>query len=439
MPNNDIHSGTHSFPPEVALLGSTPTLSANPDHHLLQETTALRLNNYNPELDSPIPAAGKDVRYLHPNRPQDGVSHWKVLVWTRKSGQWRGRWKWVKGKEIYNTDELERRRNNAIRAWNAADIPIEIFLKLVECFTQFRLSDQRELEKAIESGDWGDVYTLWSKIHNSSLSVVGLGRFALVCRAWYALAAPLLYSRLKVEDYNFRQMSLDVRPSTAQYAWQADIRGPQHFVNSTQVARLLSGVVWLEWQGVHDPPSRAPYHPSHALVYSQVHSVFTNVIHFDLQYCHFLSPVDLMRLLASFPNLVHVTLFSVSFSSMALKSTFARPKASRIRRICARHHSNVPELVAALAHCFTWYHSPLSLLPRATGCAWLSHFDMLVSYEIYKLISPNDTANSTIFLDPTDDRRTCTRHRFHVYSMCILTTCNVRYRCCVVRPHGHPH
>ena len=296
-------------------------------------------------------------------------------------------------------------RNRAIRAWHAADVPIEIFLRVIECYTEFRLSDQQRLDDAVGAGDWVGAYLLRSRTRSSNL--VGLGTLASVCRAWYTLSVPLLYSGIKVTRWDIEWFRAEVRANIARYCRAADVRGPHHFLHSAHAARLLPGVVWLEWRGVWDPILRAPYHPSHVRVLSQVHTSFANVIHFDLQHCHFLSPTDLLRLLASLQSLVHVSLFSVTFSKIPHQTHVARPKASRIRRISVRYHSTVPQITALLAHTFTWPRPPTT--SRSDGFTGLPWPEILIIRQIYQLLVPDDTTDNTILLDPTDDEKTCMR------------------------------
>ena len=100
---------------------------------------------------------------------------------------------------------------------------------------------------------------------------------------------------------------------------------------------------------------KAPYHPSHAVIYSQAHRSYSSVIRLSLYCCIFLSSFDLLRLLAAFSVLERVELSLVSVRQISGSIVRRRPSVNVVREIfvdgvmfCA------PSQLAFLTHCWTW-------------------------------------------------------------------------------------
>ena len=99
----------------------------------------------------------------------------------------------------------------------------------------------------------------------------GLGDLALVCRAWYQLIAPELYSKLEVViSAEFGLCSLQNK--TAQHARRVLLRGTGLFAASATLRRSFPKAVWLFWCGPKVFDRVPDYHPSHARIYTQIHS-----------------------------------------------------------------------------------------------------------------------------------------------------------------------
>ena len=98
-----------------------------------------------------------------------------------------------------------------VRASTATTIPQEILLNIVECVAGTRPAAGSEVVQAAQDGGW---------VSNHP----GLSDLALVCRAWYQLIAPELYSKLEVViSAEFGLCSLQNK--TAQHARRVLLRG----------------------------------------------------------------------------------------------------------------------------------------------------------------------------------------------------------------------
>lgn len=217
------------------------------------------------------------------------------------------------------------------------------------------------------------------------LPVRGLGKIALVCRAWYTLIAPALYSKLQVTD---DIIASPLCQPVTHHARRITVSSAQPFMVSTWTAQLYprpSPVVWLLWVGPDHKEARqdAAYHPSCAVIYSQLHRSYSNVIRLDLSRCAFLSSSDFLRLLVSFPALERVHLRCVSFAHVSESAIQSRPSVSLIRRInvdnnCTprRHvcllsraagHGPANRPTTKYSHSMDYYRRSNSLWPVSTG------------------------------------------------------------------------
>ena len=243
-----------------------------------------------------------------------------------------------------------------------------------------------------------------------------LGNFALVCRAWYARAAPFLNASLNVNDANVDGIRASIRGQTRRSVKIVKVGGRQPFISSARVAKGLSDALWLEWRCPDDrlkPHGRdsdrdAPfpvYHPSLARLLTQSHSAYANVIRLHLVDCCFLSPVDILHLLAAFPSLVHVSLHDISLVDVPVLRAFPRPHTSRLRTIewCTEMTRRPPAQrllaqAAFLVNVFQWRQLPSDHLTH--GFSGLSCHDAQVVLRIYDLTAPNIGISVQFYLEP---------------------------------------
>ena len=270
----------------------------------------------------------------------------RKMVWEKWEGRWWGRWRWTKWEDTQAVEQrIKKRRELSIRAWDAVGTPEEVLLLVVEQVASSGLAFARGAEDSARNGT-----LTWT--------ASGLGNLALVCRAWYTVIAPALFSKIWVED---KLLEAPLRPTIARHARQTSVHSARPFVTSARTlarpASRPSPVVWLQWQGSDHASATGPgtaYHPSHALVYSHIHRSFSNVISFDLWHSTFLSSSDLLRLLASFPALERVRLFGVSVLHTSV--SLARPRCqvgSRLQFILVDEHCDLSRL-PFVTQCWTW-------------------------------------------------------------------------------------
>lgn len=275
---------------------------------------------------------------------------YREMLWEQKDDRWCSRWRWTRWErtEVW-AKRVEDLRECAIRAWDAADVPQETLLRVVECLVGSYLSTTLEIEEVVRADQ-------------CIPRVEGVGNLALVCRAWYTIIAPALYSKLEVRD---KVLGPPLRESLARHASQIQVRSNRPFISSAMVAQSAprpSPGVSLRWTG----PDRneastsvdAPYHPTHAAIYVQLHRSYSNVISLSLWKCAFLSSPDLLRLLAAFSALQRVYLKTVSVTHVSGSVVRrARPFATPIRYIYADEDCTPPDLPFA-THCWTWSYRP---------------------------------------------------------------------------------
>ena len=185
----------------------------------------------------------------------------------------------------------------------------------------------------------------------------GLCNLALVCRAWYAIVEPALYTRLRPTDGALRT---PLRQSVARHARKITIRSARHSIISTRVAKVSlrpSPAVELQWVGSDRKEDRieAAYHPSHATVCAQVHRSYSNVVVLNLRHCNFLSSLDLLRLLAAFSALERVSLRGVSVSHVS-EAAWRCSSAGPLQSIAVNNECT-PSQLPFLTHYLTGPHA----------------------------------------------------------------------------------
>lgn len=324
----------------------------------------------------------------------------REMVWEQRDGRWWGKWRWTEREERDEWEQrMEDQRERAIRAWDATDAPQEVLLRVIECLVVPHLSAVREAGAA-------------AKIRGYTTPVEELAKLALVCRAWYNLIAPALYNGLKVTD---KVIGHPLRQSVAQHARSIRIHGDRPMLASARMAQSAprpSPAMRLQWYGTSRGDARrdAAYHPSHAVIYAQVHRSYPSVVTLVLHDCNFLSSSDLLRLLASFSALERVYLSSVSVARVTDSVVRrGRPSANLIQAISADRDC-VPPGLPIVTHCWTWPRKP------SNHQAPVFHGLLLAEQRLVACVYELVTKSSTWYrLDAMDsDGRTCEQHvSFH--------------------------
>lgn len=97
-----------------------------------------------------------------------------------------------------------------------------------------------------------------------------------MCRAWYTLIAPTLYSKLEVGD---DVIGHPLRQSVARYARRIWVCSDRPIVTSARMACSAphpSPAAWLQLWGPNQKKARrAAYHPSHAVIFSQLYRAYS--------------------------------------------------------------------------------------------------------------------------------------------------------------------
>ena len=272
----------------------------------------------------------------------------RQMVWTQRNGRWCGSWIWTNSHDHYFSlpqllvDRVEER---AIRAWNTADAPQEIFMRIIECHVQVQPRQRARLPQ--ERG-------------------LKLRNLALVCRAWYTTVSPVLRERLEIGD---EVLSFPLRKSVAQHARELAVRSYQPMAISARIAQSSprpSPAVALAWMSPNEEGQRAPYrnpkpslpvkpyHPSHVVVFTQLHRSYSGVTFLNLSRCTFFSSSDLLRILTSMSALEEVFLRGVVVAHVSdTVIQRGRPFTSPIKSIYADDKCS-PSGLPFVSRCWTW-------------------------------------------------------------------------------------
>ena len=270
------------------------------------------------------------------------------MIWERRDGRWCGRWTWGEWEDRDAWLECtEASRERVIAAWDAADVPAEVLLRFLESLVGSGPSVIRE-------------DSINQNVKATGLE--GLGNVALICRAWYTIVAPTLYSKLKIRD---SVPGTPLRQSVGNYTKRIWILGDRPMVTSARVVRQShcpSPAVWLllgDFEGqAPSPKDDAGYHPRHAIIYSQLHRTYSRVVALDLCNCRFHSSSDLMRLLASFPTLEQTTLARIIIAHVSQSVVQPRRSSTSLLWSIKAYHMCDPLDLRFVTQCWTWPHRP---------------------------------------------------------------------------------
>ena len=342
-----VMCGTEPLP--ISAKDSPPSSADySPDYHVDGEGD--QSAEYDWEAERSKHAREKGVQ----RRPPFMARRYREMVWERRDGCWRGRWRWPPWEKRGIPDTYsDDRRERILRSWDTANAPQEVLLHVATGAVRSSLAN---IEEAVKRGSVRfDSHPLYN--------------MALVCKAWYKVVAPALYSRLRVSNTLTGEA---FRHSTMKLARALHGVGGWPCQTLASLARqyrcLWSNVLLLEYQGPevrHDyEPPICSYHPSQAMIKSQCHHSFRSVVSLRLLRCRFLSSVDLLRLLASLPSLVQAHLQQTSVSTVSrIPFTWPGHRASRLQKISA-HNPPLPFLV----HCLTGVHNfPAIQVPPFLG------------------------------------------------------------------------
>ena len=314
------------------------------------------------------------------------------MVWElRNDGCWYGRWSWSQWEAEHDLRKLvSTRRLHSGGAWGDIEISNQVLHRVVEYAAELSLTRTKQLERGIRP----------------QIAVSGLGGLALVCRAWYAIVAPALYTRLELPctwTATSRQLSL----STAQTVRMITVQGAWPCITHTTLSRhypsLRSSLVSLSYhlsQGTLLDKHTGQYHPAHAVIYAQHNRLFRGVVKLELSHCRFLSSLDLLRLLTSFPALEHAsfTFISVVYATdVAFVPPGNSPSRLRLVEIDASGQTT-----SFIVHCIAGKHSsPHHQVPPFCGLSRLERVNVaricglmgaqLSSYQVDAMDSNGET------------------------------------------------
>ena len=351
------------------------------------------------------PAREKGVRYA-----DDGgnaqVIRVRVMEWFSLDEKWYGRWKWIPWSwesdwPWYSRARLARRKR-AMDAWRAISIPTEILLSIIEHVVSVNTPDEDLVRAALDDGTEDQLM----RRHSCEPGFDHLCSLALVCRTWYTGLAPLLYGRLHATESRINDR---LRASTAQLARTVKIRGGRLFSTSANLGRQLPNVVAMAWFGIDSNGNRIrgpTYSPAQARIYADVHSSFSHLLHLELWRCDFLSFSDLLRLLASFPALVHVSLAHVSVAHVSSTVVAASLRPRHLQRISVDYDTLPHRLTGSLASVCVWGLHPCQNVPY--GFAGIPRSEAQVILDLHDAIIPDHCAYKKLAVDSVDSGKTCT-------------------------------
>ena len=327
---NFAHDIAHTSTPQKAIAVAMPIQPAAISHERNRRDDAASSEREDDwELEARIFSGGKGVQRRKANHALGWKSYrYRVMSWEERDGFWYGRWRWGEWETGSAHEGPHNDSKRGIGATDASGIPTETLFNIIECVTGSKLTAGIEVEDAARGERW---------LSDGE----GLMQLALVCRAWYGYIAPALYSTLEVTETNRGSC---LRPATAAHARRIAFIDSHPLAANVKLPQLppreFLSTLWLRWSGpLTEAKCTLSYHPSHAQVHLRAHSALFNVSRLDLWYCDFLSSLDLLRLLAAFPNLVRVDLGCVkvarggppSAPSASYDSATADPGRQRMR------------------------------------------------------------------------------------------------------------
>lgn len=213
-----------------------------------------------------------------------------------------------------------------------------------------------------------------------------LTAMAQVCKAWMDICAPELYNRVSVKTPRTESLIGTLSPPGSrlkQFGRRLTIHGPVPWSTLFRLLRSLPQVYVAtivdnlkEGQHTHHNIYNPRISRSCYLFLTATGSL-QNLRDLTLRNQHFLSSVDLLQLLGSFPKLVraHINLVTCQTTPVAA------PRASS--RLCELVASQV-SVLWPLAFCWEWPHSPSS--PSCESYPGLRHADALVLASILRYI-----------------------------------------------------
>ena len=334
------------------------------------------------------------------------VAAHRTLRWKRTYGTWRPeRWIWVQTCATRTVAGMTLRQTTAqplashTRIWNT--IPLEVLMNVIEYY----VSNLRTLRRTIG-------------VTSTSCERNGLANLALVCPAWLTHIAPLLHHTITVDALRVDELSALLRTpgsNIGRYARRLVVVGVQPWVASSRLARLLPGVNELHWGTdacTNDSPSFT--HPSQLRTLCQIHAAFAGVKTLHLYHHTFLSVLDLLDLLGSFPALLSVYLVDVQIIAAPTTLSPKRQRSTQVQEIqCRQPRSRVMEpqpaaLMSTFVHLF--YEPPPSRHEPLCAFHGLPVFEVKLITSVLgclKVPSISAKAHMCLYQDQTYDGQIC--------------------------------
>ena len=270
----------------------------------------------------------------------------REMVWNTIDGYWRGAWQWTPWEDEEQQErraEVHPSRVHAVREWDAANIPQEILLLIVKYVAGVRRSSVRKLDDGVPH---------YTAIDRTS----GSGNLALVCRAWYAITSPALYSMLVLTDAfdpsTIRPSTMEhVRSIAIQNAWPSLSALPRFYPSLRSNLRSL----WYEEpQRKSGQQAAAAYNPSQLAVHLRANGSLAGLVDLNLLRSQFHSSSDLLRLLAFLPTVVRVDLKRVRVARVSDSVTIRPGKQARRLQSVRTDENCSPPGLAFVVQSLAW-------------------------------------------------------------------------------------